>query len=339
MSMNRIHLRWTVSLLCVALGLSLWACSPASPPELVAVPGTTPPTLDGKVDAVWSDAPLTQVPIQGGTIGEITVQMQALYTDSHIYLLCRWPDSTESVGKQQWLGDGISWQQDKDADEDRLCLLFPMGSTRARFAREGCKRYCHDDFMATKQTDERADMWHWKSVRSNPVGQLDDKHLVYATAAANDGGRRGDAREKVMREIGDQTVEVSHYVSNVNAAAAQPAFMHAPEKSIADTRHLLAEDAVPFDPDANLETVPGYLVGAHIGSRGDVQTIGVHSNGEWILEVKRALDTGHDDDVLFEPVRDYPFGLAVMDNVGGDKHSWAKQPITLKFSTGASSTE
>lgn len=40
-----------------------------------------------------------------------------------------------------------------------------------------------------------------------------------------------------------------------------------------------------------------------------------------MVEIKRALDTGNDDDVQFSDLSlDYLFGVSVMDNAGGDAH-------------------
>lgn len=36
----------------------------------------------------------------------------------------------------------------------------------------------------------RGDMWHWKGVRTNPVGQLDDEYLVHADGS----GRKADPK-------------------------------------------------------------------------------------------------------------------------------------------------
>jgi hypothetical protein len=47
--------------------------------------------------------------------------------------------------------------------------------------------------------------------------------------------------------------------------------------------------------------------------------------------LRRKLDTGHDDDVIFNPRKRYSFAMAVFDDSGSD-HSKATQPMTLRFS-------
>ncbi|MFQ5750936.1 MAG: T9SS type A sorting domain-containing protein, partial [bacterium] len=55
------------------------------------------------------------------------------------------------------------------------------------------------------------------------------------------------------------------------------------------------------------------------GSRGDIMQAATWDNGVWYTEIKRALNTGHDDDAQFT-VGSFKFGIALMDNGGGDAH-------------------
>ncbi len=43
-----------------------------------------------------------------------------------------------------------------------------------------------------------------------------------------------------------------------------------------------------------------------------------------------AMVTGHEDDVLFNPMKNHSFALAVFDDSGTD-HSKATEPMTLTF--------
>ena len=44
----------------------------------------------------------------------------------------------------------------------------------------------------------------------------------------------------------------------------------------------------------------------------------------------RKLATGHDDDVVFNPRKDYSFAMALFDD-SGDDHSKATHAMTLTF--------
>jgi hypothetical protein len=45
----------------------------------------------------------------------------------------------------------------------------------------------------------------------------------------------------------------------------------------------------------------------------------------------RKLNTGHEDDVVFNPKKRHSFALAVFDD-SGSEHSKATEPMTLTFS-------
>ena len=49
-----------------------------------------------------------------------------------------------------------------------------------------------------------------------------------------------------------------------------------------------------------------------------------------MVMLSRKLDTGHEDDVVFNPKKKYSFALAVFDDSGSD-HSKATEPMTLIF--------
>jgi hypothetical protein len=67
------------------------------------------------------------------------------------------------------------------------------------------------------------------------------------------------------------------------------------------------------------------------GSRFDVKVISRYADGGWMVMLYRKLDTGHEDDVIFNPKKRYSFALAVFDD-SGSEHSKATEPMTLLFS-------
>ena len=67
------------------------------------------------------------------------------------------------------------------------------------------------------------------------------------------------------------------------------------------------------------------------GSRFDVKALSRYDNGGWSVMLYRKLNTGHEDDVVFNPRKNYSFAMAVFDDSGAD-HSKATQPMILKFS-------
>ena len=79
--------------------------------DLVSINVTSPPTLDGNIDAIWENAPKLEfeavVPDPSGDIfrGYIgkkipSVTLRSMYDDENIYFLAEWPDPTESLQRQ-----------------------------------------------------------------------------------------------------------------------------------------------------------------------------------------------------------------------------------------------
>ena len=97
---------------------------------------------------------------------------------------------------------------------------------------------------------------------------------------------------------------------------------------------LLAEEAVRitdysiFKPG---DLIPFRLPKKPSDSRFDVRALSRYADGGWTVMLRRKLDTGHDDDVIFNPRKRYSFAMAVFDDSGSD-HSKATQPMTLRFS-------
>jgi|GEM_PF-4766597 len=54
--------------------------------------------LDGHpLEEDWKNAPEMTVQIQDGSIGEIDVNLKALYDSEYIYFYISWPDTTQSI--------------------------------------------------------------------------------------------------------------------------------------------------------------------------------------------------------------------------------------------------
>jgi hypothetical protein len=165
---------------------------------LTASSTATAPMLDGVIDAAW-DAATSITTLRGA-------ELKALYDDNNIYFLAQWEDGhnlmtgtagpTESIDKNLWSHDGTSWS--KSENEDRFAFMWDAGDTHGA----SCGNFFHSDkSMATN--DGNVDVWHWKAVRTNPLGLTDDKW--WSTA-----GRGSDAKT------------VSAYNDNINTAGDGP---------------------------------------------------------------------------------------------------------------------
>jgi hypothetical protein len=328
----------------VALGaVAVWLLSCVAPPGMAPASGgaaapdaqanaTTVTAL--KVAAVslaadadyWADAPILTVPTVGNSEGKpdgSDVSIQAVYDDANLAMRFEWADEEVSISKNLWVWDGAAFT--KSGDEDRVQLLWPI-ENNPEFASKGCAAACHNMdpdhekwWMGTDTPDLRYDLWHWKSTRTNLVGQSDDQWVSDLADPTNvESPRHGDAKES------------GGYKDNINEAGDGPAFVH---PSDPDAPFIPIGEEVAIDPSA-LEagaTVPGFLLAPAVGSRGDIAANGVWADGKWVVVLMRPLDTGHDDDVIFTPPKAYPFGLSITNHGGGTDHTNAPDVLTLTW--------
>jgi hypothetical protein len=287
----------------------------------------------GLDDSIWQKAPAVLVPVKGrGSLGEKeeTVFTQAIYTDDTIYFLFKWLDPTRSVTKQSWQFDGEKWIH-LEGNEDRIALLFEITRIN-KFATRGCAITCHsppdepreDWKFATKTAAEKGDLWHWKAARSAPYDYADDAWLTVAGRPT--GAYRETGRVKDIGEGGD--------VKNQTKDKSKPRFMQDPTQKPSVPGFLLIKEAVEiadytvFQPG---DIIPFRLPKKPSGSRFDVKAVSRYTDGGWTVMLYRKLNTGHDDDVAFDPRKQYSFAMAVFDDSGSD-HSKATKAMTLKFS-------
>lgn len=287
----------------------------------------------GLDDPMWSKAQAVQLLVEGreksfGANG--TVTSRALYTDDSLYFLFRWKDPTQSVIKQSWKFDGQRWYHLK-GNEDRIALLFEITRIN-KFATRGCAVTCHSPAdlpreqwkFATKTAAEKGDLWHWKAARSAPYNYADDAWLTLAgnpTGSYRETGRRKDlgAGGDVKNQTKDDNRPL--YMQDPAIKPSVPGFLLLDETiKITDYSVFKAGDVIPY----RLPIKPS-------GSRSDVQAISRHADGGWMVMLYRKLNTGHEDDVVFNPMKNYSFALAVFDDSGSD-HSKATEPMTLNFS-------
>ena len=202
----------------------------------------------------------------------------------------------------------------------------------------------------------KADIWHSKANRSLPVtsavinsaltiesnyeasagsasfsGFVDDKELEWFQGPrfdTEDAGRHGDS--------GGST-----YGRNRNSAKNAPKYMETSPTDFLDGMVLTQAEiddgqTIISDPDdaayAGDETVntawavydsikaavPERVLHLPKGSRGDVEHVATWTNGVWINEFKRKLDTGDtENDIIFNDLNSsYEFSIAVFDNCG-----------------------
>ena len=283
-----------------------------------------PVSLD---DPAWQKAKAVQVPFEGKEKfagKKATVNTKAVYTDDGIYFRFNWKDADKSVTKGAWKFDGQKWAH-QEGNEDRISLLFEIERIN-KFATKGCAVVCHvpagktakDGKFGTTSAAEKGDLWHWKAARSDPAGFADDTWLTQISEKK--GGRKSDAGKG-----GDK--------KNMTTDKSKPMYMPAPGKKLAANEVLLVAHAVEIKDYSGFkagDTLTYRMPKMPEGSRADIKALSRHADGSWTVVLYRKLDTGHDDDVAFNPRKKYNFAMALFDN-SGDEDSYDSEVLTLQF--------
>ena len=270
------------------------------------------PTIDGKPDAAWDEAPLTRFTLSEGSQGSVEVTLRALRTDTHLYLLVRWPDKTQSLNRfYEFTGSG--WRPARGR-EDRLNIAWDIGGSTKGFATQGCSVLCHktEGVMRTPAAGERIDLWYWMAQRTNPVGTADDWVMGHEPAPVDGArsGRRPDASTG------------GPFESNWDEAARQPRSTF--RTGLRGGPVLLRPDAVPIPAAVRFKAgdrLPREVLGSPSGPRAGIEARGLWERGQWTVELRRALATGDEHDVQFTGPGPYHCAVSIHDDAEKDEHA------------------
>lgn len=339
---------------------------------------TTAPTLDSAgvaaftgseacvnvtANAVYTPQPATDT--VGAAYPGLTtsfVSIKSVYTDSDVYFLAKWKDTTKNLERYPWekQADG-TWKQltNKDSSghentyyEDKFAMQWAMGtngSSSAGFVASGCGTSCHlgtNDAPARKYNldNQVTDMWHWKSVRTQIVGQLDDKHILADNAddtvdcVTTGGCRVGD--DKASGGYNDNKGSKFTTTSLACVTSTVPCYMGPSGNTTLNTTTdwgtiVLDGTQQDFaDTFATGDKIAGMTSTVWVGSRGDITTYASHDGTYWTLIMKRAkTTTTTTQDVQFDTGASggsYYFGVGVFDNTQIN-HAVHSGKITLTF--------
>jgi hypothetical protein len=278
----------------------------------------------------WNKAKESQIVLVGaGTVEGKIVKLKAksVYTKEEIFFRFEWPDKNKSMNKRRWKFNGGEWTKFK-GDEDRMGVVWEINRID-KFATKGCAVLCHNEskndkdwYYAVTSPKEKADLWHWKSVRSNPVGYTEDGYVIANPSKEPEKGRKRDAGSETKAK------------SNRTKDKLKPVYMQTPSKAASIAGTLLVAEAVKISDYSSFkegDEIPGYLLyPTWKASFADVKTDGMWVNGKWTLMMSRKLKTGNDDDVQFNTRKKYPFAIAVFDNAH-EHNSHNSEPLKLVF--------
>ena len=278
----------------------------------------------------WNKAKEAKIVLTGAGKVEgkiIELKAKSVHTKDQISFLFEWPDKDKSMDKNSWKYSGGKWAKVK-ANEDRLGVIWEINRID-KFANKGCAILCHNEsknnkewYYSVNSKREKADLWHWKAVRSNPVGYTEDGFVIENPSKEPEKGRKRDAGSKTKAK------------SNRTKDKLKPSHMQDPSKPASIDGSLLVSEAVEIkDYSAFKEgnVIPGYMLHPEWkDSFADVKTKGVWKDGKWTVMMSRKLNTGNDDDVQYNTKKKYSFGIGSFDNSGAE-NSYNSEPLKLQF--------
>ena len=291
---------------------------------VVSVKVDTAPAIDGEIDDVWAQATAIDIPVSdGANTDSATMTLKSIYTDDEVFFLAEWDNPEDSKQRMPWQkqDDGL-WAKLTSSDdhdenvyyEDKLAMIWNINDSIEGFNDKGCTITCHagDADKAygnkyTKNEGELGDIWHWKRVRTDPVGQVDDQYLDSARySLENTGaGRHGDPKDG------------GGYTNNQTEDSTGPAFTSDNQPANQSGEYwIMDSDKQEFaDTYEAGDEVAGIIISPFLGDRGDIMGKGEYADGKWTLEIGRKLDTGSEFDVQFTDfTKSYFFGTALFDN-------------------------
>ncbi|ETX09257.1 MAG: hypothetical protein ETSY2_00545 [Candidatus Entotheonella gemina] len=333
-------------------------------PRITQASGT--PVLDGKPhDPAWQQAqPVTIRTVKGinNPHDFVDVDVKALHDGQHIYFRMQWDDPDVSSKRFPLLKTAEGWKVLQTAMassnedvyyEDKLAVYI------TDVPRGGCAETCHVGVgpegvpKGVHYTNgETGDVWHWKSVRTAPMGILqgepglmDDQYfrppdpLPEKVVKRYKGGYHADPksgggyRSNFVKLDPEKPLEETY----VKPIMLPPSNEIVPDPDPATSEHNVTwwiheAEGIPYSEEADTYPVgtliPNILIKPIEGDRADVKAQAGWHDGVWTLEIKRGLDTQSDYDVAFDT--EHPVYLSVATfNRTQVRHSEHIRPIKV----------
>lgn len=252
----------------------------------------------------------------GFDFGVTDVTLKALYNDEYIFMKIQWKDDVYNRTHRPWVKTETGWMHlnpggsdEKIYNEDKFAIMFPI-NTDTEFRRYGCAVYCHNNKQFAHghhwtAKDNPVDMWHWKSVRTDPMGNVDDKYWAGAEEFSTEEARHGDPgsggyANNLVKGVSHPIMLPSTLDANLFGAVLE-------SKAEIYTKTVAAKFPIG-------SVVSGAIIFEGEGDRADIKCYSSYEDNMWTLRIMRKLDTGSEYDVIFKPGQAYDFALAAFDH-------------------------
>jgi hypothetical protein len=362
------------SLAALGVGGGIFALDRATLPALQVALVDAPPILDGRADdAAWAEAePVLVETDSGANLGDGTsaVEIRAAATAEQIFFSFRWEDPTRSYKHLPLRKTEAGWRlmhnqydvEDEDGYyEDKFAVLFNRspeiggGGTvhMGPNPHAGLPESLGGRGLHYTLDGSIADLWHWKSVRSEPSGFMDDNYIGpplepkpeeaagesrYKAGYATDPGKApygnnfehqgpGGYREPLTPKRLPASLELLQEMTgrvdlDPNVSDAAPLYL---PHSLSVPYSAEADAAIPVGT-----VIPGVLIAdtPWEADRGDVRSAARWEDGTWTLEVSRKRVTGSKYDLPFDGAAPVYLWVSVFDHTQ-TRHSRHMRPVAL----------
>lgn len=238
------------------------------------------PIIDGEIDDVWLNSPKV---ITHDKIANIDIQIQSSYTDTHIYFLIHFPDNTENR-----IHKTLTWNPDLE--------LYKVGYEREdTFIFKWSMEAIPIDLSLSSETPYKADIWYWKSHRTDHAGYADDKYQIFSQVQTR--------QSQPLISKSGKTFYLTRRGDNGSSAY----------KSLLQSEY-------------QKEQMPSFKLRQPTGSRADVKAKGKWRDGYWNIEFSRRLTTGQRDDIPLNPKQTYQLGVSRYEIAGRRPNQKIEQP-------------
>ena len=240
------------------------------------------PVIDGIADeTVWQQAN----PVRTfDPVANRELEIRAVYTDDSIAIQISFDDDDENRFHKPliWDVDAGIYKAGPER-EDTMVIKWNMNLLPT-------------DLRLTSDRPYKADIWYWKSYRTDHAGYADDKYHSYSKY------KHGD-KNKLMVSKNGQVFYFSRH-----SDSGQPAF-----RSLVPTAY-------------EGDHMEGFELRKPDGSRADIRAKGQWKNKRWTVEFARKLQTGHRDDVQFLTGNKYLLGISRYEIAGRKADAKIQQP-------------
>lgn len=350
-----------------ALAAGLFALDQATLQPLVMARTETPPRLDGVADdAAWKNAAAAVVETHNGQNlpgGSTPVHVRATHDGEYAYLLFEWPDSTRSQKHLPLQKTAEGWrvvQEDfarADEDsyyEDKFAVMLSRDSHLAALASshlgdrplQGRPGPQGERGLHYTTDNSLVDVWHWKSVRTGSLGQIDDNHFGPPLTPPDDPATRYTAGyTQDPKTAGGFTMNWEKFDTGIVQPRWLPRSPEVLRERIAkvDLDPQVSDQGLwwlprdlmePATPELDALFPVGTVMPSVIaetpfeGDRGDVSAVARWADGWWRMETRRKLETGSDYDVALG--EGTYLWVSVFDHTQ-TRHSYHLRPLQIQM--------